>query len=73
MLLGKDRQAKAALQECVRLHPNAADCHRVLGTLHHRNAARRPAKVHLERYLQLRPNAADADQIRRLLEALDSN
>jgi hypothetical protein len=68
LLAGRTQKAKDALTECVELDPQAAECHRNLGTLYRRVRATHKAREHFGRYLELAPDAPDADRIRKMLE-----
>lgn len=57
-------EARAALEEALRLDPDQAGAHRDLGLLSHRLNDKAAACAHFRRYLELAPQAEDAGKIR---------
>jgi regulator of sirC expression with transglutaminase-like and TPR domain len=68
LLAGRLERAKESLIECVQLDPEAAECHRSLGTLYRRARSTHRAREHFQRYLELTPGAPDAERIQKLID-----
>jgi predicted Zn-dependent protease len=58
-----EQEAKAAIEEALRLSPDLADAHRELGLFAHRHNNPAAACSHFKRYLELAPKADDAPRI----------
>lgn len=72
LLQGRLGDSQQALEECVRLDPDNAACHRYLGVLFAKQDDTVAAVRHYRRYIELAPTASDADRVRAMLKDVES-
>jgi pSer/pThr/pTyr-binding forkhead associated (FHA) protein len=70
---GRLGDAKDMLLECVEKYPNAADCHRSLGSIYANLDDTAQSIQHYKRYLALRPNAKDAARVRKMIRDVEGD
>jgi hypothetical protein len=70
---GRLGDAKDMLLECVEKYPNAADCHRSLGSIYANLDDTAQSISHYKKYLALRPNARDAARVRKMIRDVEGD
>lgn len=66
------REARTALERCIKLQPTLASCHMMLGTVFAKLSDPEKGAHHYREFLRLAPNDKAADKVRAILETYES-